>query len=78
GAVGGVLGIPLGVAAHRVVVAAMADAAGIALPAFMLDVWRVAGLVALVGAGVGIAMLGAYLPARSAARMTISEALHTE
>ncbi|NUS02931.1 MAG: ABC transporter permease, partial [Nonomuraea sp.] len=71
-------GLPLGVGAHRMVVAAMSDAAGIVLPAFMLDVWRATWLVALVGAGVGIAMLGAYLPARSAARMTISEALHTE
>ncbi|NUP68272.1 MAG: ABC transporter permease, partial [Nonomuraea sp.] len=78
GTAGGVLGLPLGVGAHRMVVAAMSDAAGIVLPAFMLDVWRATWLVALVGAGVGIAMLGAYLPARSAARMTISEALHTE
>lgn len=78
GAAGALLGIPAGVAAHRVVVPAMFDAAEIAMPAFMLDVWGAGGLAALVPAGVGIAMLGAYLPARAAARMTIAEALRTE
>ncbi|MEU7864439.1 ABC transporter permease [Nonomuraea sp. NPDC049141] len=78
GALGGLLGIPIGIAAHRVIVGAMFDAAGITMPAFMLDVWPVAGLAALALAGVVIAMLGAFLPARSAARLTIAEALHTE
>ncbi|MER5622284.1 ABC transporter permease [Streptosporangium sp. NPDC002544] len=78
GALGGLLGIPIGVVAHRVIVTAMLDAVGLTLPAVMLDVWRVAGLAVLVLAGVAIAMLGAFLPARSAARLTIAHALHTE
>ncbi|MFD9622833.1 hypothetical protein ACFWB2_37105 [Streptomyces virginiae] len=37
-----------------------------------------AGLPAAAAAGVAIAVLGALVPARSAARMTIASALHTE
>ncbi|MFI7706374.1 ABC transporter permease [Nonomuraea sp. NPDC049480] len=78
GAAGGLLGVPFGVAAHRLVVDAMCAAAGLTTPDFMLDVWRAGGLAALVPAGVAIAMLGAFLPARSAARLTIAETLRTE
>jgi putative ABC transport system permease protein len=78
GALGGLAGLPIGVVAHRVIVTAMLDAAGLTLPTVMLDVWRVTGLAVLVLAGVGIAMLGAFLPARAAARLTIADALHTE
>jgi putative ABC transport system permease protein len=78
GAFGGLLGLPIGVVAHRVVVGAMSGAAGLTLPDFMLDVWRAAELAVPPLAGVAIAMLGAFAPARSAARLTIAEALHTE
>ncbi|WP_223167093.1 ABC transporter permease [Nonomuraea sp. SYSU D8015] len=78
GAAGGLLGVPLGVGAHRLIVEAMCAAAGLTTPGFLLDVWRAWGLVVLVPAGVAIAMLGAFLPARSAARLTIAEALRTE
>ncbi|MGR6920365.1 FtsX-like permease family protein [[Actinomadura] parvosata] len=78
GAAGGLLGIPVGVAAHRLVVPAMADAAGLALPAFMVDVWRGPLLALLTLAGVVIAVLGAFVPARSAARVTIAAVLHHE
>ncbi|RVX44072.1 putative ABC transport system permease protein [Nonomuraea polychroma] len=78
GATGGLLGLPLGVAAHRLVVDTMFAAVGLTAPALMLDVWRIPMLAALVPAGVAIAMLGAFLPARSAARLTIAEALRTE
>ncbi|MET9881984.1 ABC transporter permease [Streptomyces sp. NPDC006430] len=75
GAVGGLLGIPLGVLAHRLVV----DHVGvIAFPESMKDVWQPPQLVALLLAGVVIAVLGALVPARSAARMTIATVLHTE
>ncbi|WP_433518073.1 FtsX-like permease family protein [Nonomuraea sp. CA-143628] len=78
GAVGGLLAIPVGVFSHRVIVLAMLDAVGLTAPGFLLDVWRGTALAALVVAGVAIAMLGAFLPARSAATLTIAEALRTE
>ncbi|MFJ5877325.1 hypothetical protein ACIQD1_21695 [Streptomyces sp. NPDC093088] len=75
GAVGGLLGIPLGIVAHRLVV----DNVGVVdLPEHMKDVWHVTGLAAMLLAGVAIAVLGALDPARSAARMTIASVLHTE
>ena len=78
GALGGLLGIPLGIIAHRVVVPAMADGAQIDLPDFMLDVYPAGLLALLVLAGILIAAAGAYVPARSAARTTIAEVLHNE
>ncbi|MFD7257659.1 FtsX-like permease family protein [Streptomyces sp. NPDC059874] len=75
GVVGGLLGIPLGILAHRLVV----DNVGIvAFPEYMKDVWHPPQLAAMLLAGVAIAVLGALLPARSAARMTIASVLHTE
>ncbi|MFF3087024.1 ABC transporter permease [Streptomyces nojiriensis] len=75
GAVGGLLGVPLGLAAHRLVV----DNVGVVtFPESMKDVWDAPLLTGLLLAGVVIAVLGALVPARSAARMTIASALHTE
>ncbi|WP_268240433.1 hypothetical protein [Streptomyces albiflavescens] len=44
----------------------------------MTDVWQAPALTALALAGVAIAVLGALLPARGAARLTIAEVLHNE
>ncbi|MEV7864406.1 FtsX-like permease family protein [Streptomyces hirsutus] len=75
GAVGGLLGIPLGIVAHRLVV----DNVGVVdFPSYMKDVWHAPQLAAMLLAGVAIAVLGALVPARSAARMTIASVLHTE
>ncbi|MFF8293286.1 ABC transporter permease [Streptomyces sp. NPDC016309] len=75
GVVGALLGIPLGVAAHRLVV----DHVGVvSFPESMKQVWHLPHLAVLVLAGVTIAVLGALVPARTAARLTISEVLHTE
>lgn len=75
GLVGGLLGIPLGIVAHRLVV----DNVGIvAFPESMKDVWHAPQLTGMLCAGIAIAVLGALIPARSAARMTIAAALHTE
>ncbi|MFF3213077.1 FtsX-like permease family protein [Streptomyces sp. NPDC002886] len=75
GLVGGLLGIPLGIVAHRLVV----DNVGIvAFPESMKDVWHAPQLAGMLCAGVAIAVLGALIPARSAARTTIAAALHTE
>jgi putative ABC transport system permease protein len=75
GAVAGLAGVPLGIAGHRLIV----DHVGSVLfPEAMKAVWHPAGLALLVLAGVLIATLGALLPARSAARLTIAEVLHNE
>ncbi|RNG38843.1 FtsX-like permease family protein [Streptomyces botrytidirepellens] len=75
GAVGGLLGIPLGIAAHRLLV----DHVGVvAFPESMKDVWHAPQLAVLALAGVVIAVLGALIPARSAARLTIAKVLHNE
>ena len=78
GVVGSLLGVPLGILAHRLVVPAMANPVGIDLPSSMLDVWHPATLGLLATVGVAIAVLGALLPARSAARLTIAEVLRSE
>ena len=78
GAIGGLLGIPLGIISHRLVVPAMANGAQVDVPAFMLDVYPLSLLAFLVLAGILIAAAGAYLPARSTAHTTIAEVLHNE
>ncbi len=78
GVVGSLLGVPLGILAHRVVVPRMVNPAGIDPPASMLDVWHPATLAMVALAGLAIAVLGALLPARSAARTTIAEVLRSE
>lgn len=78
GAVGSLLGIPLGVAGYHMVVPRMADAVDITLPAYMTDVWQAPAPAALGLAGVGIAVLGAFVPARRAGRLTVAEVLRSE
>ena len=63
---------------HRLVLPAMGRAAQIAFPDRMLAVYHAPTVALLALAGVGIAALGAFLPARSAARATIAEVLHNE
>jgi len=74
----GLIGIPVGIFAHRVVVPLAADAAQVMLPASVLRVWEPWILTGLALAGVVIAVLGALLPARGAARLTIATVLHNE
>lgn len=75
GAASGLLGIPMGMAGHR----ALVDNVGsVVFPDSMKDVWHVPQLVLLAFAGVTIAVLGALLPAWSAARLTSAKALHSE
>jgi putative ABC transport system permease protein len=78
GVIGGLLGIPLGMFAHRIVVPAAADASRIALPEWVLHVWHWPTLALLALAGLAIALIGALIPARGAARLTIAEVLHNE
>ncbi|GGU93349.1 hypothetical protein GCM10010260_30340 [Streptomyces filipinensis] len=78
GLIGGILGLPLGVAAYHVVIPITEHAAQLTFPARMLDVWHPGLMTLLVLAGVAIAALGAVLPARAAARQTVARVLHTE
>ncbi|OIK03738.1 ABC transporter permease [Streptomyces monashensis] len=78
GLVGGILGLPLGVTAYRVVVPMTEHAAQLTFPDRMLDVWHAGTMTLLVLAGVAIAALGAVIPARAAARQTIARVLRTE
>ncbi|GIG90103.1 ABC transporter permease [Plantactinospora endophytica] len=78
GAVGGLLGIPLGIVAHRLVVPIASGAAQIRVPDSLINVWEAPLVGVLALAGAAIAMLGALLPARSAARLPIAEVLHNE
>ncbi|MFE3521372.1 FtsX-like permease family protein [Streptomyces sp. NPDC059161] len=78
GLIGGILGLPLGVAAYRVVIPLTESSAHLALPDRMLDVWHPQSMALLALAGVAIAALGAVIPARTAARQTIARVLHTE
>ena len=78
GVVGGVIGVPLGIVAHRLIVPVISRAATVDLPPFLLDVWQVPVLAALAFAGVVIAVLGALIPAASAARLPIAQVLRNE
>ncbi|MFF0131435.1 FtsX-like permease family protein [Streptomyces mirabilis] len=78
GLLGGLLGLPLGVAAYRVVVRMTERSAHLAFPDRMLDVWHPGSMALQALAGVAIAALGAVIPARAAARQTIARVLHTE
>lgn len=75
GLVAGLAGIPLGTAAHRLLVEHVGF---IVFPESMKDVYHLPQLAALALAGMVIAVLGALLPARSAARLTIAKVLHNE
>lgn len=78
GALGTLIGLPMGILAHRIVVSAITRIAYFVLPAYMIDVWSAALVATLAFSGLVIAILGAFIPARSAARLTIAAVLHNE
>ncbi|MDG6104693.1 FtsX-like permease family protein [Dactylosporangium aurantiacum] len=78
GLAGGLVGVPAGVLAHRFVVPLATSAARVDVPLALLHVWQPWTLLALAVTGAVIAVLGALVPARAAARLTIAEVLHTE
>ncbi|GAA1992780.1 hypothetical protein GCM10009838_65850 [Catenulispora subtropica] len=78
GLVGGIVGLPLGYLLYRVVVPLMEHAQGMDLPASLEHVYSAPLLAGMFLAGVGIAVLGSFVPARSAARLSISEVLRSE
>ncbi|NKE61135.1 FtsX-like permease family protein [Lentzea sp. PSKA42] len=78
GVVGGLIGVPIGVAVHRLVVAAMAHAGQSDAIDILLDVYHASALALLALTGIVIAVLGALVPARGAARLSIATVLHNE
>ncbi|MFJ8476205.1 ABC transporter permease [Kitasatospora sp. NPDC094011] len=75
GVASGIVGIPIGILVHRVIVEHVRI---IHFTDAMIDVWGAPLLAGLALAGVAIAVLGALVPARSAARLPIAEVLHNE
>ncbi|ATO13630.1 ABC transporter permease [Micromonospora sp. WMMA2032] len=78
GLLGGLLGVPAGMAMQRLVVPAMAASGGLRLPETLLDVYGPVLLTALALGGPVTALLGALLPAGWAARTRTATALRTE
>jgi putative ABC transport system permease protein len=78
GIIGGILGLPGGVAAQQAIIRFIGDSEGTRLPQAIIDVYATPQLAGLLLSGVLIAVLGALIPARQAARISTAAALHTE
>ena len=78
GLLGGLLGVPLGIVAHRLVVPAMVHSGQLEVPDFLLNVFDMQLILTLGIAGIAIAVVGALIPARSAAWSPIAEVLRSE
>jgi putative ABC transport system permease protein len=78
GVLGGILGVPGGVVAQQAIIRLIGDSEGTRLPQVIIDVYATPQLAVLLFSGVLIAVLGALVPARRAARISTAEALHTE
>ena len=78
GLLGGIIGLPLGLATHQVVLPAMGGTGGLVFPYGLTEIfpWRL--MLLFVLAGVAIALLGALIPAGRAARSRTATALHSE
>jgi len=78
GLIGGLVGVPAGIALQSAVIPAMGRIAGIGVPEVFLDVYDWPLLLLLTLGGLAIAVLGALIPAGWAARVRVSTALRTE
>ncbi|TMD38187.1 MAG: ABC transporter permease, partial [Chloroflexi bacterium] len=79
GAVGGILGIPVGLTLHHAILEDMGQIASrTELPASFYAVFSPLLLALLVLAGIGLALLGAFIPAQWAARSRVTSVLHAE
>lgn len=78
GLAAGLIAVPAGMAMHRYVLPVMASAAGTALPASYLAVYRPWELAVLALAGMVLAAAGAMLPAGWAASTRTASALRAE
>jgi putative ABC transport system permease protein len=78
GLIGGLIGVPAGMALQSAVIPAMARVASVGVPEVFLDVYDWPLLVLLTLGGLAIAVLGALIPAGWAARVRVATALRTE
>ncbi|MFD4676082.1 ABC transporter permease [Lentzea sp. NPDC058450] len=78
GVLGGLVGVPAGIAAHQFVVPLMARAGQSDAIDILMNVYHAPSLALLACTGVLIAVLGAVVPARGAARQSIATVLHNE
>jgi len=79
GIVAGLVGVPIGLAAQRLVLSYMGEvAAGTAIPSAIYDVFPAVVLLGLVLLGLVIGAAGAYLPAQRAALARIAPVLQGE
>ena len=79
GIVAGLAGVPIGLAAQRVVLTTMGQvAAGLGIPEREFDVLSPAALLGLALLGLAIGALGAWIPAWRAARAQIAPVLQAE
>jgi putative ABC transport system permease protein len=78
GVLGGLLGVPMGILAHQLLMPIVGDAARVDLPPAMIGGWQTPVLVLLFLSGIGVAAVGALFPARATTRMVVARALHSE
>jgi putative ABC transport system permease protein len=78
GLAGGVLAVPLGVLLHRVIIRAIAQAAGTGMPHEVTAAYGIPELIGLGAAGIVLAVIGALIPAGWAARSSVAAALRAE
>jgi putative ABC transport system permease protein len=78
GLLAGVVGVPIGIVLHHLVLPAMGQAAGTRIPAADIAVYHLPVLLPLALGGLVIAVVGALLPAGWAARTGTATALRTE
>ena len=78
GVLAGVVGMPLGVLAHALVMPLMGDAVQLTLPADVLHVYGFGELALFAAGGVAVALVAALGPAGWAGRIRTASALRTE
>ncbi|MEZ0107959.1 putative ABC transport system permease protein [Catenulispora sp. EB89] len=78
GLAGGLIGLPAGMLAHRIIVPATGRGTGRDLPASLLHVWDWPTLTLLATSGAVIGALGAFLPSIRASRASAAEVLRSE
>lgn len=78
GALGGLIGVPAGMFAHRLVMPATGHGTGRDLPASLLAVWGWQTVVVLGVSGAVIAAVAAVVPSVRASRASAAEVLRTE
>jgi putative ABC transport system permease protein len=78
GLIGGLVGMPVGARAYHGLVTQLARGIGVSPPPFAFDVLHPRTLYPLALTGLAIALVGAFLPARRAARSRVAEILRSE